>query len=292
MSEKIAIIGAGHLGVNLESLLNKKYRTVFWDKNPSSKVKIKSSVSEALVEAKAVLLCVPTLALKEIIKDLNAFLPKNAVVITFSKGLNHNSQTALEFLQVNLTNKQPVVYVGGPMLSAEISHDKKWWSLVCGLNKNAGNYVVKLFKPTITAEQTSDIAIGVLEGVIKNCYTLGVGMAIEMGWGCNVQGKLMSKAISEMNFIVSSLSKPKDRKVITEIMIADFLATSLSVDSKNRLAGQIIAKGKEVLSEGTVSISALIKRLGPITAKNLPLLVCIEKIVKNKKTAESLLKIL
>lgn len=292
MLEKIAIIGAGDLGSTLGKLLEKKYSVKYWDKNSRPGIKLENKMADTITNARAVLLCIPTSATKEIIGELKKYLNKQAIVITFSKGLNRDGQTVFEYLKKQLKNDQPIVYVGGSMLFAEITEGKNWWPLICGQDKKACNYTAKMFYP-VKAQQVGDIVAGAVGGTVKNCYVLAMGMALEVGWGYNTIGRLMAKAITEINFIVSNFANKKDLLIINDYVVADFLSTSLSPHSKNRSAGRAISKGRaKAISEGTASIASLVKRLGDKKIKKLPLLQAINKIVNNKKNINSLLEVI
>ena len=292
MSGHIAVIGAGDLGITMGKLLGQDSQVKFWDRNQKQGVLIEEKIENALTGANVVLLCVPTLANQELTKEYKKYINPKAIVVTFSKGLTAKGLTVPELLKKELGRKQPIVYVGGPMLFAEIGEGKLWWPMVCGEDKKIRLQIAKLFSD-VTVRQAENPAIGAIAGVAKNCYALAAGVAAAAGWGSNTLGRLLSQGVAEMNIIVNGSAKVKDRSVIMEIALSDLMATSLSPWSKNRSAGQAIFNGQaKVVSEGVVSIAPFVKRLGVSKMKKLPLLAAINKIVNQKGDVNLLLSAL
>jgi glycerol-3-phosphate dehydrogenase (NAD(P)+) len=292
MNGHIAIIGAGDLGATLGKILSPEQTIKYWDKSQKQGLVIESKLKNALIGADIVLLCVPTLANQKLIKSYKKYINRQAVVVTFSKGLTADGLTAPEMLKKHLAKNQPIVFVGGPMLFAEIGAGKLWWPVVCSSDKKERLRIVKLFK-NITVKQANNSIAGAIAGVAKNCYALSVGVAAAADWGSNTLGRLLAQAVFECHLIVDCFAIDGDRKQINNIALADLMATSLSPWSKNRSAGQAIYNGQtKVQSEGTLSIAPFVKRLGKKKTKNTPLLLAINEIVNHRGDANLILQAL
>jgi glycerol-3-phosphate dehydrogenase (NAD(P)+) len=120
-----------------------------------------------------------------------------------------------------------------------------------------------------------------LLGVLKNIYTLAVGISTEFkksesSWGDNAHGYIISKCIQEMHDIFNE--KQLNTQVIKTIAgIGDFITTSSSIHSSNCVAGMQLARGeKPKKCEGIRSLDLLNNKI-PI--HEYPLLNSLHKII-------------
>jgi len=292
MSGHVAIIGAGDLGTTIGKIVSQSHEVKYWDINPRQGVAAEKNIKDTLMGAMVVFLCVPTLASHKLISEYKKYISADTLIITFSKGLDAKGKTVPEMIFEALGSKQKLVHVGGPMLFAEIGEGKMWWPIACSKDKQARLRVIKMFSE-VTFKQSEKPIAGAIAGVTKNCYALVAGIATAAGWGANTMGKIFSQAIQEMTYIINIYSKDKDGRAVTDIALADLMATSMSPWSKNRSAGQAIYNGQaNVMSEGVVSIAPLVKRLGVAKMKKLPLLAAVNVVVNQKGDVNLLLNAL
>lgn len=285
MKTKVAIIGAGSLGNALGNAPGMNYVEVrMWDKNPE-KVARQKSLEETLKDADAVFLCVPAYAYPEIIKFASPFLGC-AVVISMAKGMIP-SETALtaEFLKKALPADHPFAIMSGPMIAEDITRGKPC-SAVVAADRPSFELVSGIFaKTNITTEHSTDTFSVSLAGVLKNIYTLAVGIYAGLGRPESDQRELAEACLAEMTQAAEALKADK-KIVLGTAGKKDLLVTAFSPYSKNRQTGVKTAKdGKPYFeSEGATSLPILLTRLRE-SAETLPILRKLKDVFVDKRPA-------
>ncbi len=282
MKNTIVIIGAGHIGQALNTILARHNTVLLWD-TKEGLVPEQKSLSEIIPRADIILLGVPGAAVRQATGNILPYLTPNTIVTTFSKGIEAGSHETIEqVLTQTLPSGQPLAFIGGPMLAKEIVEGKPAIG-VCGCsNRSTYSRIKKVFKRTaIRIEYTKDIHGVAICGVLKNVYTLPVGIAAGLGLGNNATGWLMHQGILEMQKLVPLLGGKK-KTLFTAAGLADFIATATSTLSTNYRAGEEIGRlGKsDIRSEGIVSLPSLLALINTQPTKT-PLLNCIQRIIIN-----------
>jgi len=139
----------------------------------------------------------------------------------------------------------------------------------------------------INLEYSKEVHSVALSAVLKNIYTLLIGMLDGLGEGENTKGYFFAKATNEIIEIMKILKLDRDTALGVS-GLGDFIATASSERSQNRSVGEEIAKTSAVTkrSEGLISLPSILKLVGA-KKKNLPLLSLLERIVIDNKSAKS-----
>lgn len=286
---KITIIGYGEIGQAAYKLLkaNKELVVEVWDKKGGQGQK---SLAETVSLSEVVFICVPSWCVREVLADIKKYLAKNALVVCLAKGIEpadaetmageeKKERTMDAVLQDELSPNQPFCILSGPMLAEELSAGKKGFAVAVSKNKKDFLRLAEIFSGSnLILEYSNDLRGVALCGVLKNIYALGFGIADGLELGSNAKGKLSVLAIREMKKIVKLLGG-KDKTVFGVAGIGDFVATAFSRYSRNREAGEELAKtGVCCLeSEGYKSIVSIIKLIG--NADDLPFLNALKLII-------------
>lgn len=285
---KITIIGYGELGRAIHKVLgNKKDLSIeIWDKKGRVSQK---TLNDAVFSAEAVFVCVPSWCVREVLLDIKKYLAKNALVVCFAKGIEAKTLKFIDELLIGgLLPNQPIAIMSGPMLAEELMAGKNGFAVMAVKNKKQFMVVSDIFNGTsLKIKYSNDLRGVAVCGVLKNIYTLGLGMCDGLNLGSNTKGKLTIEAIKEMADIVSYLGGNK-KSVWSEAGVADLIATAFSNFSRNREVGEMLAKtGICCLeSEGFKSIDSVSRLLGKRVCK-LPFFNILKSIVlENKKPAK------
>lgn len=291
MKKNVAIIGAGNLGKALEKILSPRHTVMLWDKVPA-KVPHQKSLAETVTDADIVFLAIPSAAVREAASSIAAFLKPHAVVASASKGIEAGTLATMDaVLSASLKPGQPHVFLGGPMLAKEIEDGKRAMA-ACGTANNRKHFapIRQVFNKTnLKVEYSGDIRGVALCGVLKNVYTLGLGMAAGLQLGNNTIGWLASRGFAEISTIMLMLGGRK-KTFMGTAGLGDFVATATSPHSMNYKAGSEIAQtGSTVFaSEGIISLPSLLALLGS-SAHKFPLLTTISGIVLHHHNAHKAL---
>ncbi|MBU2101371.1 NAD(P)-binding domain-containing protein [Patescibacteria group bacterium] len=287
MKHKILIIGAGEMGKALSSVLKQKkgVEIKFWDKNP--RLSSSKDIDELVKGAQYIFLCVPSPAIMQVTYDIKPYLKRDVLVVSLTKGIEKETNKFSSEILRKRFGKNRIAIMAGPMLAEEINKGLST-KVTTGSTKNNFEKLEALLNGTnLHVEHSPDIKGVSIAGVLKNIYALGLGIIDGLGLGSNAKGVFMNVAVLEMEAILKRLGGKSD----TALMLAgigDLEATGNSPFSTNFIVGQKIASGGrgKLISEGSVSIEPLSKRLGN---KDLPpALSAIRKSIKNPKKAREI----
>lgn len=291
MSKKILIIGAGEIGLSLGRILRaKNYSVTFWDKNPKVLESFggeQKGLPEIVPEADMVFLCVPSWAAREALLFLSPYLDKKTVVVSLAKGIEATSlKTMDELLLAVLPKSQPCGLLSGMMIAEEIREGMFGGGVFASKSQKAYKEVQEVFAETnIYLEYSADLHGVALCGVLKNIYSLALGISFGLKLGEDARGYLMVLAIDEMKKIVSQL-KGKQETILGVAGLGDLMATGYSEFSQNNAVGRKMAKGEvgDIKSEGLISLPSLIALLG-VKHKKLPVLLALSEIAEGRVEA-------
>src|SRR3989339_885087 len=286
---KVAIIGAGELGLALGKIVSPRAEILFWDKEPAKLMDLPGKdlpLPEIISQAKIIFLAIPSWGLKEALFCLSPYLSAKQTIITLSKGLEESSiKTAPEFV-AKIATKCPIGHLSGPMIAEELSDGQLGWAVLASNNKKVFA-VTDLFKDSKLIITTSTDLTGLsLAGVLKNIYALGAGIGEALSWVYNSRAVYLERAINEF-LKIGVLLGGKKETFLGVAGLGDFLATALSRSSLNNELGRLIARGNDLAkkSEGSVSLPLVFRLLGN-KAGDFPLLIMLKKVVLENQSAE------
>lgn len=283
----IVILGAGRLGSVMGGLLKKKNKVELWDK-VAGFVKNQKPLEDIIPLADFVFLCVPSWVLREALRDISTLLKRGAIVVNFSKGIEGGTYlTADAIMTKELPKGIEFAFIGGPMMAEEIVHGLGGFGLCASSTKKTYITLHKLFHGShIHLEYSNEVRSVVLSGVLKNIYSVGLGIASGLDWGGNSKGYLTVKIIEEMRSIMKDL-KENPETILGLAGLGDIITTGFSKHSSNYKTGRAIVELGEIKqSEGTRSIASIIKMLGA-RAKKYEFLRILENVIIKKKKARS-----
>ncbi|MEK7478836.1 MAG: NAD(P)H-dependent glycerol-3-phosphate dehydrogenase [Patescibacteria group bacterium] len=290
-TQKIAIIGYGELGKAIHKLLKNKSDLIvdIWDKKYHE-----SKLSGVISSANIIFICVPSWCVRGALESIKKYLSKKALVVCLAKGIEpapHSGgkdktlKTMDVVLQDELSVDQPFSILSGSMLAEELMADKNGFAVVASKNKKDFFIISDVFNKTnLKVKYSKDLRGIALCGVLKNIYALGLGIIDGLELGGNSKGKFLAMAIIEMIEIVKYLGG-NDKTVLSVAGIGDLIATGFSKYSRNREAGEELAKtGICCLeSEGFKSVNSMAKLLGK-KADKLPFFNILKSIIlENQK---------
>jgi glycerol-3-phosphate dehydrogenase (NAD(P)+) len=264
--ERVAIVGAGEIGSALAYLIRKSGRSVeLWDKDVS-KVPNQKPLAEIVPGAAAVILGVPSWAVRPVLESLKPLLTVGTVVVSLAKGIEHVTKKTMDaVLTETLPDGVAPALLGGPMLAEELMKDMVGVAVLATERQESFNQVRDLFSSAseIRLEWSPDLRLTALLGVLKNIYSIGLGIVDGLKWGMNAQGWFTARAIREMDAIVQELYGASDA-VCSSAGVGDYIATGFSPYSRNREFGhEIVVLGTcNLKSEGCVSLPSLIEMIG------------------------------
>lgn len=262
----VAFLGGGSFGTALGILLaNKGYTVSIYDRDKSvvddinhnrkndkyiKELKIPKNVTaynnldDALIDAKYVVLSVPSHVIRTASKSLQGKIDKDAIVISIAKGIEEGSNLRLsEVIEEELPSNK-VVILSGPSHAEEVAFDIPTTVVVSSKYENAANEVQDLFMTKEFRVYTNDDLVGVeIGGAVKNIIALAAGVCDGIGYGDNSKAALMTRGMAEIVRIGIRLGgKPETFLGLTGM--GDLIVTCTSLHSRNRRAGFLIGQGE------------------------------------------------
>lgn len=306
---KIAIIGTTTWGITIGAMLAKKgIQISLWARREEEKMallnnadahlppesveivfppqmKLTTSMPEALDEAKAVVLAVPSQSMRQNIRLLNGNLKKSMLIISAAKGLEigtnkRMSQIIAEEIPPKLHSY--ICVLSGPNLAREVYKGMPAATVLAAEDANIARTGQRLLQSANLCVYTNSDVIGVeLGGALKNIIALGAGIADGLNYGDNAKAAFITRGLTEITALGTALgANPLTFSGLAGL--GDLIATCASPLSRNHYVGIELTKGRplnEILesmngvAEGiatTVAARSLAQTMGlemPITEK-------------------------
>lgn len=266
----IAIIGAGSYGTALAiRLSNNGNNVLLWGRNKQKILSLKknrcnqdflpniffpknllieTSLKTAIQSSKNILIVVPSLGFKEILKKIKPYLKKDSKIIWATKGLEKKTGRFLhEVAQEILGKKIPLAMIYGPTLAKEVAYGLPTALIVSSSNDQINEELKNFFHfhKNFRVYKNSDI-IGVQLGVVlKNIIAIASGISDGMGFGENTRTALITRGFSEMmNLGIIMGASPFTFTGMSGL--GDLILTCTSHHSRNRKFGILIGQGHNV----------------------------------------------
>jgi glycerol-3-phosphate dehydrogenase (NAD(P)+) len=234
--------------------------------------------------AEALIIAVPSATLRENARRVRDALAPDTLVVHAIKGIERGSGKRMsELLLDELPRLDPsrVCALSGPNLAPEIARGLPAATVVaCADAAGASRARDLLHMPAFRVYTSRDVTGVELAGALKNVVALAAGMADGLGYGDNAKAGIITRALAEITRLgVAAGAEPSTFAGLAGI--GDTVATCYSPLSRNRRAGEALARGatrEELLAgardviEGfgaTDAACTLAKRLGvdmPIAA--------------------------
>lgn len=283
--DKVAVIGAGAWGTAIALLMAQKgLEVALWARRREqaeamlamrenreylpgialpANLQPTSSAAEALEGAALAVVAVPSRVLAQTL----APMPRAPAYLSLTKGLAYTDDGLTRMSQViaAVTRVERVAALSGPNLAEEIARFQPAASVVAASDAELARWVQKLLTGPSFRVYTSNDIVGVeLGGALKNVIALAAGMVDGLRLGDNAKASLMTRALREIvRFGVAQGAQSETFYGLSGL--GDLIATCTSLHSRNRGAGEKIARGttlreleagKQVV-EGIYTVKAL-----------------------------------
>ena len=223
-------------------------------------VVVTSSLEEALA-APDLIVAVPAVGVRAFRDKLAPQLRSEHLILSATKGLAQEDGARMSQLWSEAIGPQRVAVLSGPNISRELAAGLPAPTVVASSDPETARHFQKLVGTRMFRAYTNDDVVGVeLCGALKNIVAMGAGAIDGMGYGDNAKAGFMTRGLAEIvRFAFSQGANP-----LTALGIAgfgDLIATCMSAHSRNRLVGELLAKG--------MSLTQVRERLGGQVAEGL-----------------------
>lgn len=297
----VLILGAGGWGTALAAMLGAHGREVtLWARRPEfarelgqsrenatylpgvtlpESVRVTADL-EAHIAFDWALLTVPSAG----VTDLLDSLPRTLGVVLAAKGLAANGRR-LSRAAVDLGFSR-VAVLSGPNHAEEVGRSLPAASVVASADEGFALTVQSaLLTPSLRVYTSSDVAGVELGGVLKNVMALAAGMVDGLALGDNAKASLMTRGLREMErYAVAQGAQPETIYGLSGL--GDLMATAFSRHSRNRAAGERVARGESAAQGAGVveglRTGALLAGWAEASGFDLPIVRAVDAVVSGQ----------
>ncbi|MBR2997496.1 MAG: NAD(P)H-dependent glycerol-3-phosphate dehydrogenase [Bacilli bacterium] len=253
----IAIIGSGSFGCVLSKILSEKNNVKIWsylqeeadminnehkcmfikDLVLDESIKASTDYQKVIEDSNIIVLVTPSRVIRETCKNIKNFITNQEIVL-LSKGME--DEKLLSEVIFEELGKEPSV-ISGPSHAEQLSRDIPTYVMYSGNKELKEIFETDYFHLTYT-----DDSIGMqLGAALKNIISLGSGIVEGLGYESNTLSYFITEGLREINEISVKMGA-KTETIYGLAGLGDLLTTSLSMDSRNKRAGLLLAKGKSI----------------------------------------------
>ena len=195
----------------------------------------------ALEGAAFALVAVPTHGVRSVLESL----PPARAYVSAVKGVRFRGGRLLRVSQIvrQVRPQSAVAALSGPNLALEVARGLPAAAVVAGEDAELAARVQRALSGSTFRVYTSDDVAGVeLGGALKNVMALAAGMADGLELGDNAKAALLTRGLREMvRFGTAHGGRPETFYGLSGL--GDLMATAMSPLSRNRSAGERLARG-------------------------------------------------
>jgi len=265
--KKVAVLGAGSWGTALSIVLADNGHDVrlwshrkdqveeinqthsnrrYLDVDLPTQIRGYDSILCAMDGADAILLVVPSSAIREVCAKIKNRLPERAIIIHASKGIEPETYKRISEIigeEIPFYGSENVVTLSGPSHAEEVALRHPTTVTVASLNEENAKFTQNLFINEAFRVYTSKDVIGVeLGGALKNIIALGAGISDGLGFGDNAKAALITRGLAEITRLGTAMGA-NPLTFLGLCGVGDLIVTSTSNHSRNWRAGNLIGKG-------------------------------------------------
>jgi glycerol-3-phosphate dehydrogenase (NAD(P)+) len=208
-----------------------------------------TDLKAALVGVEAILIVVPTKAIRKVLTEIRQYIDTPVTFIHASKGIEPDSLKRIsEIIEEEIPEslRKSVVVLSGPSHAEEVSLRQPTTVTSSSLQIEAATYVQDIFMNKHFRVYTNPDLIGVeIGGALKNIIALCVGLTNGLGFGDNAKAALMTRGLAEIARLGIKLgANPLTFAGLSGL--GDLIVTCTSVHSRNWRAGNMLGQGKSL----------------------------------------------
>ncbi|MGQ4273611.1 NAD(P)H-dependent glycerol-3-phosphate dehydrogenase [Terrihabitans sp. B22-R8] len=249
---------------------------------------------EDLSDADAVLMVVPSQAMRAAAGTVERHLKVGIPVISCAKGIERGTLAFMSDVLREALPNHPVAVLSGPSFAADVARglptavtlaaDDEW--LAADLSASLASAGLRLYR----SDDVRGVEIG---GAAKNVLAIGAGIAAGRGLGASAGAALIARGFAELRRLGAAIdARPETLMGLSGL--GDLVLTATSEQSRNFSYGLAIGRGEnppDKLAEGTFTAQALVA-LGQRNGVELPIALAVRDVLERAITVDEAMEAL
>jgi glycerol-3-phosphate dehydrogenase (NAD(P)+) len=261
----VAVLQAGSWGTTLATILARDggKQVTLWTRDPGQAqeiaarrentrylpgiripdgVDVTSDLERALA-ASDLIVAIPAHGVRAFRDRVGPRLRSDHRVLSATKGLAPDDGTRMSVLWAQVVGPARVAVLSGPNISREIAAGLPSPTVVASADAGTAAHFQDVIGTRMFRAYTNEDVVGVeLCGALKNIVALGAGAIDGMGYGDNAKAGFMTRGLAEIvRFAFAQGASPLTAAGLAGF--GDLIATCTSKHSRNRLVGEMLARG-------------------------------------------------
>jgi glycerol-3-phosphate dehydrogenase (NAD(P)+) len=212
-------------------------------------------LDEALEDAEAVLVVVPSEFTRGIYRELQSVLPRGAALVSATKGLERDSLRRMSEVAAEEAPGHPLAVLSGPSFAVEVAQGMPTAVVAASAEHAVAQRIQReLATPTFRVYSSEDVVGVELAGALKNVIAIAAGIIDGLGFGHNTVAALITRGLAEIGRLAESLGgSPETLSGLAGL--GDLVLTCTGALSRNRRVGQGLGRGLS-LAEASAGLVA------------------------------------
>jgi glycerol-3-phosphate dehydrogenase (NAD(P)+) len=210
-------------------------------------IEVHAGLGAAVRDAVAIILAVPSHALRQLLTQLKPLLARDARLAWATKGFELDTgklphQVAYEVLG----DRYPVAVLSGPTFAREVGMGLPTAMTIASPDAEFARQIAhSLHAGNFRAYTSTDIVGVEVGGAVKNVLAVGAGLCDGLGFGANTRVALITRGLSEITRLGVALGAQAET-FMGLAGLGDLVLTCTDNQSRNRRFGLALAAGKSV----------------------------------------------
>jgi glycerol-3-phosphate dehydrogenase (NAD(P)+) len=198
----------------------------------------------AVAGADVVVLAVPSKFFRATLAPFGALLPREALVVSVTKGLDRETGHRMTQVARELLKHAPIAALSGPSHAEEVARGIPTAVTIACTDHERAVALQQIFSNAAFRVYTSADVAGVeLGGALKNVIAIAAGACDGIGFGDNTKAALLTRGLAEITRLGAALGA----HVATFAGLSglgDLIVTCTSRHSRNRMVGERLGRGE------------------------------------------------
>jgi len=196
-----------------------------------------------LSRVELVVLAVPSRWFAEVVEGIADRVESQAVLLSLTKGLDPRSRRRMSELLSDVADSGRVAVLSGPNHAEEVARDYPTASVLASADIELARRLQRELSTSRLRVYASRDVVGVeLCAAAKNVMGLAAGVSDGLGFGDNAKAAIITRGMAEMARMGEAFGA-QPRTYSGMAGMGDLVATCTSRHSRNRRAGELLAKG-------------------------------------------------